>query len=136
MAATGLGLVTGATPTFGTGVQNDLISKGIDAGVSILQGLLNRPSQNQTIATRIGQGGQVVKPGSALEQQTLRLLGIGKDTKLPVEAGGKKRYRHMNVANVRALRRAARRLEGFEKLAKKTLVLTHRVHVKKRGRKR
>jgi len=126
------------TPTFGSGIQSDLINKGIDAGVQILSGLLNRPKTGQTsIGGMIGRGGTVAPRGSALEAETLRLLGLapqtGKDVLLP--AGARKKYRHMNVANVRALRRAARRLEGFEKLAKKTLTLTARVHVKKKRRR-
>jgi hypothetical protein len=44
-------------------------------------------------------------------------------------------YRRMNVGNVRALRRSMRRVQGFAKLAKKTIQFTQRVRMKKRGRK-
>lgn len=38
--------------------------------------------------------------------------------------GGCTRNRHMNVTNVKALRRSIRRLKGFEKLARRTLSIT------------
>lgn len=42
------------------------------------------------------------------------------------------RNRRMNIANPRALRRAMRRVQGFEKLAKRTIVFTKRTRIKKR----
>jgi len=42
------------------------------------------------------------------------------------------RNRRMNVANPRALRRSMRRVQGFEKLAKRTISFTRRVKMKKR----
>lgn len=42
------------------------------------------------------------------------------------------RNRRMNVANPRALRKAMRRVQGFEKLARRTIVFTRRVKMKKR----
>ena len=42
------------------------------------------------------------------------------------------RNRRMNIANPRALRRAMRRVQGFEKLAKRTIQFTRRVKMKKR----
>lgn len=41
------------------------------------------------------------------------------------------RNRRTNVANPRALRRAIRRVQGFEKLAKRTISVTRRVRLKK-----
>jgi len=41
------------------------------------------------------------------------------------------RNRRTNVANPRALRRAIRRVQGFEKLAKRTMQITRRVRLKK-----
>jgi hypothetical protein len=41
------------------------------------------------------------------------------------------RNRRMNVANPRALRKAMRRVQGFEKLAKRTIQFTRRVKIKK-----
>jgi len=42
------------------------------------------------------------------------------------------RNRRMNVANPRALRRSMRRVQGFEKLARRTITFTKRVRMKKR----
>jgi len=42
------------------------------------------------------------------------------------------RNRRMNVANPRALRRGMRRVQGFERLARKTIRFTKRVKMKKR----
>ena len=41
------------------------------------------------------------------------------------------RNRRMNIANPRALRRAMRRVQGFEKLAKRTITFTRRTKLKK-----
>ena len=43
------------------------------------------------------------------------------------------RNRRMNIANPRALRRAMRRVQGFEKLAKRTITFTRRTKMKKRA---
>ena len=43
------------------------------------------------------------------------------------------RNRRMNVANPRALRRSMRRVQGFEKLAKRTIQFTRRTRMKKRA---
>jgi len=43
------------------------------------------------------------------------------------------RNRRMNIANPRALRRGMRRVQGFEKLARRTISFTRRVKMKKRG---
>jgi len=42
------------------------------------------------------------------------------------------RNRRMNIANPRALRRAMRRVQGFEKLAKRTISFTRRTRLKKK----
>ncbi len=42
------------------------------------------------------------------------------------------RNRRMNTCNPRALRRAMRRVQGFEKLAKRTIVFTRRTKLKKK----
>src|SRR5512147_898105 len=47
-----------------------------------------------------------------------------------------KRYRRMNVTNMRALTRAVRRVKRFEKIARQTVTLSHRVRVKKGARGR
>jgi len=38
----------------------------------------------------------------------------------------------MNIANPRALRRSMRRVQGFEKLARRTITFTRRVKMRKR----
>jgi hypothetical protein len=49
--------------------------------------------------------------------------------------GFRRRYRRMHVTNVKALRRAMRRVQGFAKLAKSTISFTTHTRLK-RGRKR
>ncbi len=53
----------------------------------------------------------------------------------PDKATGTKcvRNRRMNVANPRALRRSMRRVQGFEKLAKRTIRFTRRTKMKTRS---
>lgn len=46
-----------------------------------------------------------------------------------------RRYRRTNVANVRALRRAMRRVQGFAKLARSTVAFTQRVKMKRARRR-
>jgi hypothetical protein len=41
-------------------------------------------------------------------------------------------YRRTNVGNARALRRSMRRVEGFSKMAKRTITFTKRTKLKKR----
>lgn len=69
--------------------------------------------------------------------------GSGSTAPSPVEMllgrhhSGRKRYRRMNVCNMRALTRACRRVKRFEKLARGCVTLSSHVRVKKgsRGRK-
>jgi hypothetical protein len=49
---------------------------------------------------------------------------------------GRKKYRRMDHCNIKALRRAGRRLEGFVKLAKQMVQLHARARVKKPRRRR
>ena len=60
------------------------------------------------------------------------LLFGGGARREPGERGG---YRRMDVGNVKALRRSIRRVEGFSKLARKTISFTKTVHLKKRGKR-
>jgi len=64
-----------------------------------------------------GRGGQMVPSG----------YHFAKDG-----SGRLVRNRRMNVANPRALRRSMRRVQGFEKLARRTITFTRRVKMKKR----
>jgi len=83
-----------------------------------------------------GTGRSVVKQitGGAIPGTIAGTIGvsIGKRLGQPTEMmpipsvggmafGGKKRYRRMNPLNPKALRRALRRAEGFEKFARKTV---------------
>lgn len=49
--------------------------------------------------------------------------------------GGERRHHRMHVTNVKALRRAMRRVQGFAKLARKTIGFTQRVRMKKHRRR-
>ena len=51
---------------------------------------------------------------------------------------GRRRYRRMNVLNLRALKRAIRRAKGFEHIARQVLTVPHhfKKHIRARGRKR
>ncbi len=53
---------------------------------------------------------------------------LRKDKRLPAKWV---RIRRLNFANPRALRKAMRRVQGFEKLAKRTISFTRRVKMKK-----
>ena len=64
-----------------------------------------------------GRGGTLIPTGWHLDKRTGMYLV---------------RNRRMNIANPRALRRAMRRVQGFEKLAKRTIQFTRRVRMKKR----
>lgn len=57
--------------------------------------------------------------------------GLGK---LRGRRGGGGHHR-MHVTNVKALRRAMRRVQGFAKLARKTIGFTHRIKMKKHRRR-
>jgi len=55
----------------------------------------------------------------------------------PAGVGATRAHRHrMRVTNVKALRRAMRRVQGFAKLAHKTISFTKRVHMRKRRARR
>lgn len=49
---------------------------------------------------------------------------------------GRKKYRRMNVTNVKALRRAGRRVDGFVRLAKQLITMHQKHHIKPRKRRR
>jgi len=71
-----------------------------------------------------GTGGPVGAEGACPVGYHLR-----KDKRLPAKCV---RNRRMNVANPRALRRGMRRVQGFEKLARRTITFTRRTRLKKR----
>lgn len=47
----------------------------------------------------------------------------------------RKKYRRMNVCNVKALRRSIRRVKGFSKIARESIVIASKVKAKKRGKR-
>jgi len=72
--------------------------------------------------------GPGVLPGGGIQG-----FGAPRGYHLAKDGSGKLvRNRRMNIANPRALRRAMRRVQGFEKLAKRTISFTRRVKMKKR----
>lgn len=64
--------------------------------------------------------------GGAVGYGIGRLPTLSPSEGLPFGLGGKKKYRKMNPLNPRALRRALRRAEGFEKFAKRTVNALYR----------
>ena len=71
----------------------------------------------------VGLGAQAAAPG----QPCPAGYHLAKDG-----SGRMVRNRRMNVANPRALRRSMRRVQGFEKLARRTITFTRRTRLKKR----
>jgi hypothetical protein len=80
------------------------------------------------VAKAVGTGA-LFAGGSALAERVLKGGGGGG------MAGGR-RYKRMHVTNVKALRRAMRRVEGFAKLAKSTIQFTTHTRMKKRAKRR
>jgi len=96
-------------------------------GAGAMPGMGLLPAVGQVIGGAVaGYQGQVGPSG---------LCPVGyhprKDKRLPFKCV---RNRRMNIANPRALRRGMRRVQGFEKLARKTISFTRRVKMKKRSR--
>ena len=82
------------------------------------------PGRNQTY----GQGPMAFAPGGGAPGGACPTgYHLAKDG-----SGRMVRNRRMNIANPRALRRAMRRVQGFEKLAKRTITFTRRTRLKKR----
>lgn len=78
------------------------------------------------VATTIGMPILQASAGQPQAPITIGPLGINPMAALPggeplFSFGGRKKYRRMNVLNPRALKRALRRAEGFEKFARRTV---------------
>ena len=71
-------------------------------------------------------GKSIVAAGYAAGMPVPRGYHLAKDG-----SGRVGRNRRMNVANPRALRRSMRRVQGFEKLARRTITFTRRTRLKK-----
>jgi len=79
-------------------------------------------------------GGRIPAP-TAHEKMAMAAAGTGccpRGFHLAKDGSGRcVRNRRMNIANPRALRRSMRRVQGFEKLARRTISFTRRVKMKK-----
>lgn len=106
-------------PTFGGG-QISFPGVGLGGSQFLVPGQGRLPPFTATgagVKPYGGRGGAMVPSG----------YHLAKDGSMRVV-----RNRRMNIANPRALRRAMRRVQGFEKLAKRTISFTRRVRMKKR----
>lgn len=79
-----------------------------------------------------GVGGAAAKAVSAFGSTSPAMSSVVAQA---MAGGGRRRYRRMNVTNVRALRRGMRRVQGFAKLARQTIGFTQRVKMKRRRRR-
>lgn len=126
-----VGKVAGLAKRFGPGIKG---------GIAALKGM------SRTQLARLGVGaGAAAAVGGAVGYRAAG-GGIGGEVALPGEMGELtfdpgtgtyrpgRRYRRMNVTNVRALRKAIRRVKGFAKIARTSLVLEKKVRIKKRSR--
>lgn len=93
------------------------------AGAAIGRVFGGRAGRVVKAAGKIGGAGAVFEAGSQIAR---RRMGGGD------EMGGGRRYRRMNVTNVKALRRAIRRARGFAKLARS--VMTFPIQKPPKGR--
>jgi hypothetical protein len=78
-----------------------------------------------SIPVAIGSGarGKILRAGGAVAAATgASMIGTGLAGKF--FGGERKRYRRMNTGNVKALNRAIRRVEGFQKLVKRSFSCT------------
>lgn len=103
--------VFGALLGLGAKVLPKVLPKAGKA-IGKLGGLIGKKTP-QVIKTggKIAAGGAVFEAGSRVARRAL-------------DGGERKRYRRMNVTNVKALRRAIRRSKGFAKLARSVLTFT------------
>jgi len=130
------------------------IARPLVGGVigGILGGVATAPSEQAVVVTPPAVPGAGAMPGGGMPTAAGQFVGsaiagyrgaataggvcpVGfhprKDRRLPFKCV---RNRRMNIANPRALRRGMRRVQGFEKLARKTISFTRRVKMKKRSR--
>lgn len=121
---------SGRAGSFGGGVISP-ISSGVQ---SVIDNAL-QPAAQTPLSQRI-MGGPTL---NAIQSITRAMPGAGGIQTFDIASGfRRKRYRRMNVANVKALRRAGRRVEGFVKLAKSLITVpgARAKHPIKRARRR
>ena len=93
-------------------------------GIGAMPGTLAAAAGRAPMAfSGVGLGAQAPAPGQPCPSG----YHLAKDG-----SGRMVRNRRMNVANPRALRRSMRRVQGFEKLARRTITFTRRTRLKKR----
>lgn len=117
-----------------------LIARGAAAIGGRLLGRGAAAGAGRAVATRAAAAGAVTATGGRLVPALAPIVGIAGGTALgtatlpaagqAIQAAqqlvmGGRRRRRMNVLNPRALKRALRRAEGFEKIAKRTVNALH-----------
>jgi hypothetical protein len=92
----------------------------------------------------VGAIGQIGKKGvafvgkhkGAAAAAAAAAAGAGIAAGYIIDKNGKVRRKgHMQVTNTRALRRSMRRVEGFARIARRTMTFTHKHHLKKRRKR-
>lgn len=116
--------------------------RGVLAGAGRRMGRQGRAAAGTILkgTARAGSAGAAIEAGGRVVRgRQQRTMPGGSITNVPMErqypGEGGYRYRRQNVGNIKALRRAMRRVESFAKLAKKTISFTTRVKMKKARRR-
>lgn len=108
-----------------------------------MSALVSNPGQYIPPVPRAGSGTGHRAPQGGSVTATSRVLPAlppgSRIQSFPAGVGAyRRRYRRMNVLNLRALKRAIRRAKGFEHIARQVLTIPHHFkrHIRARGRKR
>jgi len=123
----------GAPPPMSAMVGGGLAARG--AGVLAEQGL----RENLDLKYTPPRGRSSGAPFHYIKQAAGGLPAGSRIQSFPAGVGAyRRRYRRMNVLNLRALKRAIRRAKGFEHIARQVLTIPHHFkrHIRARGRKR
>ena|SRR5712691_2564643 len=122
-------------------ILGKLAKKGAKA---LAKKVLNLPTTGggaMQIAQQVGPGAEIGAPAAAyaVRRTFPTIPGVSKPRHQVFRAGvvatSGRRRRHMNVGNIKALRRAERRVGGFVKLAHR-VVTFHKTHHLKHARRR
>lgn len=116
-----------------SGVLTDIINKGIDIGFDYLRGRIQQPTALTPLPPGTLPGPTLTRQPTIEEQIAARMRQI--DVVTANTPGFRKKRRSMNVTNTKALRRAMRRVEGFAKVAKRTISFTKKTKMKSRRRR-
>ena len=88
-----------------------------------------------------GTGHRAPQGGSITSSSRVTSLGLPAGSRIQTFPAGvgatRRRYRRMNVLNLRALKRAIRRAKGFEHIARQVLTIPHhfKKHIRARGKR-